>query len=285
MCRDLLILIILSLLITGCESDAEVDVPTEPEKIVLTSFFNPSSDTNIVKIYKTDPIFREGNELDLSTSIIKISDGTNEVKLDMGQNPFDYQTHTLKKSKFNLGYNKTYTIKANVSGTQVQKTFTTIDSNSIQIKSITIDTIIKESFFEVEFILQSRIKFIDPANEENYYRIEVVPTVRRFVAGRYIEEEWYGGDNTYTLLSDKGQNGAEINLTKDYIYYYSDEPDFISMNVYIAKIDADTYKYLKSIQNIDEEDPFSEPVLIYSNVPGGLGLIGSQQVFMRKQAL
>lgn len=283
--KELIILIITAQFIIGCESDAEVDVPTEPEKIVLTCFFNPSSDTNTVRIDKTNPIFREGDELDVSTSVVKISDGIKEVSLQKSTNPLDYTKHLLKKSKFNLGYNKTYTITANISGRQVQKTFTTIDSNSIQIRDVKIDTIIKvDPYFGVEYILQLRVKFIDPANEENYYRVEVIPAVKKFVSGKYIEEEWLGGENTYSLYTDKGMNGAEISLIKDYVYYaFGDEtPDFSSLHIYIVKIDIDTYKYLKSIQNINEEDPFSEPALIYSNVPQGLGLIGSQQVFMHK---
>lgn len=286
--KELLILFISTALFSGCESDAEVDVPTEPEKIVVTTFLNPDSDTNIVYISKTNPIFREGNELDVSTSFIKISDGSMEVNLENMQNPYDYTKKLLKKSKFNIEYNKTYTITATVSGSQVQKTFTTINNNPIQVQNLIIDTIIKEDpFGDSEYILKSRIKFIDPANEENYYRIEVIPTYRRLVSGVYIEEEWYGGDNTFSLISDKGLNGSEITIEKDYVYYTwgNEGPDFKSLHVYIAKIDADSYKYLKSIQNINEEDPFSEPSLIYSNVPNGLGLIGSQQVFMLKKVL
>jgi hypothetical protein len=59
----------------------------------------------------------------------------------------------------------------------------------------------------------------------------------------------------------------------------------LAFKIYLTKIDADSYKYFKSLQNYTGDDPFSEPSLIYTNVPNGLGLVGSQQVFSYRKAL
>ena len=45
--------------------------------------------------------------------------------------------------------------------------------------------------------------------------------------------------------------------------------------IYVAVVDKPYYQYLKAISasgKIDNDDPFSEPVLTYTNVQGGLGV-------------
>lgn len=282
--RILYIIIVFSIFITACESVAEVSVPKEPEKIVVNAFLDPDLGNNIINVNKSQPIFREGQELDLSTTIVKISDGNSEYTLP-SSNTSEFN---LSKTNYKLDYNKNYTISVNVSGQKIEKQIRTIDSNSIRIIELKIDTIVREnSFGEVEFIYQCKIKFEDPITEENYYRIEIVPVYQVSEGGVLVEREYYNSEQDYSLLSDKGQNGQIISTNKDFIYYTwgGNSPDFSFMNVYIVKIDADIYKYLKSMQNLNYEDIFSEPTLIYSNVPMGLGLIGSQQRFVYKKRL
>jgi hypothetical protein len=283
--RLIYITILFSAFYIGCESDAEVSAPTEPEKIVVDAFLDPALDKNIIKVTKTYPVFREGLELDLSTTIVKFSDGSNEYKLPNT----GIDEYSLNKSNFKLEYNKNYTISVNVSGQIIEKQFKTIDSNSIKITELKIDTLIREDAYgDKEFIYQCKIKFTDPIEEDNYYRIELVPIYKVYIGGVLTEREYYNGDElNFSLLSDKGQNGSTMSINKDYTYYTWGEnlPDFTHMNIYIIKIDEELYKYLKSMQNINYDDIFSEPAIIYSNVPNGLGLIGSQQRFVYKYRL
>lgn len=279
------ITLIFSVIISSCETDAEVSAPTEPEKIVVDAFLDPGSDDNIIKVTKSFPVFREGIELDLSTTVVKISDGSNEYTVPSVGN-YEYK---FNKSNFKLEYNKNYTIQVNVSGRTIEKQFKTVDSNSIIITELRVDTLIREDAYgDKEFIYQCKIKFIDPTEEDNYYRVELVPIYSVYVGGVLTEKEYYYGDElNFDLISDKGQNGSTISINKEYTYYTWGEnlPDFTHMNIYIIKIDDDVYKYLKSMQNINYEDIFSEPAIIYSNVPNGLGLIGSQQRFIYKHSL
>jgi hypothetical protein len=65
------------------------------------------------------------------------------------------------------------------------------------------------------------------------------------------------------------------------IYFYSIKADgftAIKKMVYLKSLEEDYYQYEKSkhlyYENGDGDDPFTEPVLIYSNVENGLGVFG-----------
>jgi hypothetical protein len=276
-------------LISSCESDAEVDIPFEPVKLVISTFLNPEADTNYVYLSKTDPVFDQNSifsdDLFIDDGIVKISNGTQEITMryDNVMNAYYFRKNELK-----IGFNKTYNISASAINQTINVSVLTIDSNSVSINNVIIDsTVIDDPFGESIKTYKIRFNFNDPATEENYYRISFVPTYL-FFDGTFKEYE-YATNDIYSdiLMADVGKNGGTININSEYTSYNYGFNDFsfLAFKIYLTKIDADSYKYFKSLQNYTGDDPFSEPSLIYTNVPNGLGLVGSQQVFSYRKAL
>ncbi len=286
-----LIYILFSLLvfITSCESDAEVEVPFEPVKLVLSTFLNPDADTNFVYLSKSDPVFDKGSifsdDLIIEDGIVKISDGTNEITLRYDNTARAYY---FRKNELDIDFNKTYAVSATASNQTINASVKSIDSNEVNINNVTIDSIIKDDGFLGKTITYKvRFNFNDPISEENYYRVSIVPTYLAF-DGSFTEYE-YSTNDIYSdiLLTDASRNGGTITINTEYDSYNYGFGDFsfVAFKIYVSKIDADSYKYYRSLQNYTGEDPFSEPSLIYTNVPNGLGLVGSQQVFSYRKPL
>lgn len=127
----------------------------------------------------------------------------------------------------------------------------------------------------------------DFASEENFY------TVAYYTRNRYEFKDPKGVSLTNIVvrqepysdfISDYKRDGAFLEFIKAKIpvgYYNSNQsqnsqiPKSITLLVHIAVIDKPYYQYIKAILasgKIDNNDPFSEPVLTYSNVQGGLGV-------------
>ncbi|SMG29645.1 protein of unknown function [Marivirga sericea] len=86
------------------------------------------------------------------------------------------------------------------------------------------------------------------------------------------------------ILRDELFNGKEytLNFRSNDLrkYEYSDEErSYISQNVIeIHKISKSFYLYLKSIENNQYPDPFTEPTQIYTNVENGYGILATSSV-------
>lgn len=283
------LLLSISIVISSCESDAEVEIPFEPVKLVLSTFLDPDADTNYIYLSKTDPVFDQNSvfsdDLLIDDGIVKISDGTNEITLryDTKENAYYF-----RKNELDIDFNKSYNISASAINQSIGVSVKTVDSNSININNVSIDSIISNDEFGGNNIsYRIRFNLNDPATEENYYRITVVPTYLSF-DGTFIEYEYLSNDiYSDVLISDAGKNGTSINVYNEYntLKFGFESLNFIAFKIYVSKIDVDSYKYFKSLQNYTGDDPFSEPTLIYTNVPKGLGIVGSKQVFSYRKAL
>ncbi len=65
--------------------------------------------------------------------------------------------------------------------------------------------------------------------------------------------------------------------------YYSEIKTLSDIHVYLINADEATYKYMvsSSLQRMTGFIPFAEPVMVYSNVPNGYGIIGSYSVVVK----
>lgn len=85
------------------------------------------------------------------------------------------------------------------------------------------------------------------------------------------------GDELFDGKSHEFDFMLSINKEKyRYDDYYPDEPDEVYLYVTLSHLSKDYYFYMRSYEAYEDFFPlFSEPVQIYSNVKGGIGLLGS----------
>jgi hypothetical protein len=154
--------------------------------------------------------------------------------------------------------------------------------------------------------LLCNLKFTDPANEPNYYMVSVsrkpgngqFPSYIWFDSHDIIVEEKLSNENGIYVIafSDKAINGIkyslQILLDTDLfgMPFWDDrsrdngipDPNDHKKTIYI-KLFSITNEYFRFLHTINLykknfEDPLSEPVMIYSNIEGGLGILGGASV-------
>lgn len=270
----------------ACETDADIPIPAQDPKFVVTAFIKPSSDTQMLTLYLSDPIF-DGSNLDNTTqiknAIITINDGVNTVRIRFNNNADAY---LLLKDSMQVDFSKEYTVSVDYNGKSISTSFKTISNIPITINDVKVDSTVEQDPFGGEFkTYYAYLKWQDPASEKNYYCIELYGLVKNDNGdtSRVPLTDYYG--NLY--LTDEGKNGNEMSATLS-IGLMSFEmffQDYIGFDAVITKTDEHYYKYFKSLQNYTGDDPFSEPSLVYTNINKGLGLIGSYQPYFYRKVL
>jgi hypothetical protein len=151
------------------------------------------------------------------------------------------------------------------------------------------------------------LNFDEPPGSENFYRLELreelfVPylTSKNEVSVRMIAipgvintennwlirgmglfsandkfHDWAG--NRFYIFSDRYIQGNKVSLELDMPYFRTDSVLGTNRKIYLQSISRDYFYYLRSVmqQVSTSENPFNEPVQIYTNIKGGVGIFGS----------
>lgn len=136
------------------------------------------------------------------------------------------------------------------------------------------------------------IRFRDPAGVQNYYEAGGFMNIRMqsFFDTTIIEEytnpfyfesndpNFSDGEIANGTLSDLAFDGQEYLLRlQNYNWFGTDNPQTeISGVIFFNSVTAEYATYLNSLNDYyeAENNPFAEPVLLYSNMSGGLGTFG-----------
>jgi hypothetical protein len=159
-------------------------------------------------------------------------------------------------------------------------------------------------------LIKANVRFADPPDTENYYRVVV-----RYTSGRYdgpiyepfnennevmvftgvsplpVREDPIvnpGGEspffgqvpiNRLSIFSDELISGKdyELKLTMGFSPRDTNYYEFEHYEVDLQSISKDLYLYLltSSVQIESHDNPHAEPVIVYSNIRNGLGVVGA----------
>lgn len=115
-------------------------------------------------------------------------------------------------------------------------------------------------------IYRIKTKVNDIRGQENYYRINV-----------YAEMPWNNSNMSIYYVTDDHDARAEINTTLDISAYAKDSG---TCTLSVSNISEEYYKFAESLNTLGDTDgnPFAEPTRLYTNVKGGIGILGSMRV-------
>jgi len=160
-----------------------------------------------------------------------------------------------------------------------------------------------------EETLKFVLKFTDNPNEQNYYRLVVftktITPYGDFSDYNFSFDDIVSGNanntvgpptslssNKYNVFSDDLFNGKQYPLTFSVqnnanIYYPGKSVPGTQKEVYInlQSISKSYYLYLQTRASIKSNTFFAEPVQVYNNVDGGIGILGSYTSNVRKLTL
>jgi len=302
----ILIATILLYLVSSCQTTEKIDdFPLRPSKLVLNSYFTPDSAWE-VQVSKSLSVLDNADIKLLNDASIRIY--KNDVLLDTLNQSDGYGWYRSSRTVPEPG-NK-YSIEVTSPKYKTPVTAEEVLVDAVPITDLKV-TIIDSSFYRdywydefgnrqgqvwgnVEGSIDVTIS--DPAGTDNYYQLSV-----------YTYNTWidyiYNPDNP-------GESDTAVRINREEIRFSTDDPVADDSDDYMTKlhfndniIDGETYQiklkfddwnasfdreyyvelismnkagylYRKSVKEYQNSsgDPFSEPVLIYSNIENGYGI-------------
>jgi len=277
-------------LIMACEKIIDIDIPDSERKIVLNGLINPDSLIE-VNISRSMSILEDNIFLFLEDASVSLYEDNVEIGSLQYMGFGDY-----KLLDFYPAFGSSYRLEVESSGLKSVSAQTELPAPVpfSEIDTSSIENNWGESALKLSFSLQ------DP-QEENFYALSLNATHKVFDFETF---ELLDSLTTYQLyfeLSTSGQGNVQDLLVEDNATVYFNSKVFIADHLFNGKefnidllvekyffMDADTvwidvnvehvpkayYLYAASINKYDRthDNPFSEPVSVYSNVENGLGI-------------
>ena len=312
--RYLPALAILTLLTVACTEEIKFTGEKIDPKIVIYSLLQPEN-VITVSVAKSHAVFEERYvPKQITDAVVKLyRDGefietltyvAPEPQSDYYQ-AMPYSEYVSQEVK--PVYGSTYRIEVEMAGMKKASGETRLPDI---IPVIGLDTT-EDMQAEGYLLMEAKVRFSDPGGENNFYRIAArssegvyygdksVPWSPEIPVTIYESDISYASDNdpvitprkeeqdlfdmqvqnTYHIFSDDliaGKEYAltlEINLRRPDTDYY----EFSLFNFELQSITEDLYMYLRtSSAHMQTNDAFiTEPVLVYTNIENGLGVVGA----------
>jgi hypothetical protein len=303
--------LVVGMMMVSCESMVSVvpqsSIGKAEKKLVVVSFLSPQDTLIRVMVTQSTPMY---DDLDRNTEFV-VSDG--EVVLSGGgvSVPLRFdsseQLYTVKPEAIGgVVAGVTYDLQVK-RGDQKATASLTIPSAGAAIDSYRVDTSYHSSWGR-DTTLAVQFQWQDRIGSNNFYRVSgqalIESEFREYKeGGEYVNSrgqfwvplDW---DRTYgieEIRSDVGQDGSlmespvgRVSLrTPSYVesdggLSYADNPVLVQeITLSLLHVDAHYYHYHRSLELHDRatNNPFAEPVLIYTNVRGGLGIFAGYNSF------
>lgn len=292
------------------ETVPEFELEHNEPKLVIHAYLSPHD--TLVKVYvtKSSPVFKEavprGEPIVVSNAVVVLADAAKEVVLSYDSAHLVYSVNADEIGGIRPGV--TYHLRVRDDKRSVEAE-TTVPPVPPAIASYQLDTSYT-SFGDFsgrrDTSLTVQFTWKDPPGPGNYYRVagkalvltdyreadqDGKPVIKR---GRVTTPlQWndtFGGSE---LQSDANSNGGvmqsplgRISLRRP-VFWSENGPEsggaveVRSITLGLLHTDEYYYRYHQSAQahDIAADNPFAEPVLLYSNVRGGLGVFGSYNSF------
>lgn len=289
------LIIISQLFLLSCESlIKEIDpsfLPETDSKLVVACFISPQDTVLAAKITETKLLIGTTGDIrdDITNASVSLSDGSKSIQLVYNPKLGYYRA---LPSELPIFVGKTYTITVNTPDGRKVNASTTIP-NPIAIKEVKIDSIKVNNFQQGNSVTNTEydVKVIwqDKAGEPNYYRAisefvflyRIVDSINKKVINAPVS-----AIVDLRTIDDKVADGQLLSLNRAYL------PTNIGGNIQgqdanlktrldIIKVglfqtDIHYYNYHTSLRRQRENNnPFAEPVLLYTNIKGGFGCFGA----------
>jgi hypothetical protein len=268
-------------LISNCTKPIEIDLPNIAPKLTVNSFVG-LNDSIFVYINLSQSKASE-NKLDtgfvvLDTAIITMTDAVG--------NTVEFEETYWKGGEyrgFELIQNSgLVTIQVETEDYEIATATATIPTKTI------IDTVFHQdsvSLFNDEYYGEIQINFRDNPNEVNYYAVELF--------------EYWNSKNTWEIRSPSQSTSDDLILFNHFgKVFFNDETingqaytlklgygsdvfnnwkiNDAPLKIVLYTIDFPYFEYTKGLNKAfnNQDNPFSEPTLIYSNINDGVGIFG-----------
>ena len=243
-------------IINACKTEiSEIEIPYE-NRLVVVSFISHQDTVLSVRVTNTQPISGQTDNRNIlvENAKVQMSNGSKTVALKYDKD--GYYRIKAKELPINLG--TTCTLKVSVPNGQSTEGTCTIPTQIIKSEDV-----IKEVSAVSNGQVQFRVKWRDFSNQVNYYGI----------SGTYETVNPKCTNNAPYLLNDKSNDGQLLSWggNTSMVCSENENPNYI---VTLSSYDSNGVQFFstsseqKSVSGV----PFTDPVLVFSNMKGAYGV-------------
>ncbi|MEJ8756000.1 DUF4249 domain-containing protein [Pontibacter sp. H259] len=284
------LLLSIATLFTGCESYVEdIEGFKSESKLVAVSYISPQDTVLTVRLQLTQPALGlqlTEEQRKVKNATVTISDGSTVKALAYNPEKNHYEADART---WPIQVGKTYQLKVLSAVGNAEATCTIPNAAGITITDLQAPHTIETNYGHemAKYIIS--FKWNDDAGIKNYYRTLLYRTHSYTDPYTGTKTEYnegiYGGYSDGTDLKDDEYTNNGIISSNPVTYYSSnynqDNGKPFKIYAVLVVADAHYYKYHKALseQSSNNGNPFAEPVIMYTNIKGGLGVFaGYNQV-------
>lgn len=292
-----LTLLITCFLLIACDSlKQEVDpskLVSEPAKLIVACFISPQDTVLAARVSISRPVLGiTESSADIPNAIVTLSDGTQTVQL-VYEPGVNYYRADVRQLPIVVG--KTYTLTAKTANGQLAIDASCTVPGPVALQSLQIDSATTNDLGQVQKQYYARLKWRDPAGEINFYRVvghneNTYPTTTGSSPngpGRdtLITRFGYWSFENGSTITDTERDGQELVSSRGQLsitrIFLNGQPQPTrpvgTVVAYLLNVDENYYRYHDEVERQREvrNNPFAEPVLIQTNIRGGLGCFGA----------
>ena len=271
------ILILGLVLVLSCTKKATIALPTAETKLVVSCFISPDDSLISAVVKLSTAKFGNGNGVatpigddDVQNATVIISDGTNNLTLAFDK---DYLFYSANTKSFPVKSGNTYYLSVSTPDGKNVSSKTTVPQGQLPIESFDIHYKTNTPFsldYNYDLVVN------DIPGEINYVGI--------FDQAKFMDGTGFGTGLKDTMNSSSVFFDTDEKISKSKYYYTSnfnitsgDTLSYYHINISVLNCSREFYLYNQSAQRSmsSDSDPFSTPVLIYTNITNGFGCFGS----------
>lgn len=258
---------VLAVVFSSCEKTVDnVKLPDISPVMVAQSFLEANQDTIKLYLSRSNPIFYNSSNgfSDVPNADVYISDGSTKLKLPffagIDQWTNGYYLSNTGGLKLLPGVDVSLKI-IDANGDSIWSNCRIPDVPKYEISFLRIDSTKSEWDNTYNFDYSFKFKSLND-EAKNYYHIEAMGYYSEFGNNYY--------DNLYDESGDYGHYQVGNNKSTT-IHYNTWNNRLDSIVFYVLNTDEAYYLYHKTAKQLSNDNPFSEPVIVYSNIENGLG--------------
>ena len=276
-------------MLTGCEKDAVNVKPFNVEsKLVVHAFISPQDTVIKVHLQKSQPAIGRklsDEQLQVKNANVRITDGSSTVTLTYDP---AHNAYFTKPDEWPIVAGKTYKLNVTAPGGFSATGSCTVPlASGVAITDVSSSSTKEPDYYGYEtYQYKVRYKWTDAPGVDNYYR---TLATRIYWYKDYNGNRQEGVNPLYMdhgkpglYKDDKAQGGV---LVSDDFYFYEGTQAEVEKpyRLHLLLVVADKHYYMhqdaQHKQSQSNGNPFAEPVVMYSNIEGGLGVFaGYNQV-------
>ncbi|AUD03125.1 DUF4249 domain-containing protein [Spirosoma pollinicola] len=264
----------------------------ESSKLVVSGFLCPQDTVLTVKVTRSNTVVGDSISLlqtgnNVTDAIVTLSEGDRSVVLTYNnttpRNDTILPYYSISAKQLPVIAGRTYTLTVKTANGQLATSTCTIPQ-AVDPTVIKFDSLAETQNRRLNGRYYIRVSWQDPVGQENAYQ---VAGIFRYTTTVNIREENYNSlsfdDDNRGLFTDVGLDGTVIPSGRAFINANSsaineqtgfyNQYNTAAITVNLLSIEQSYYRYQEAIirQRRSRNNPFAEPVLIPSNIAGGLG--------------